>query len=308
MNIPVHYDPSIGTRRQGYNLGDILNMPVFWSKWTSFKSLHDLSVVASQLPQTIAGLYYNCRTDGLGAVSDDPLIPHRPRLLCAVNEYIAAHPELRSRLKSLKYDDSVLCIHVRSGDYGPVSHEFFQTVECLSKRFAKVVVLSGVHCNGDDAFVTQNKTELNECLDRIRTLVPHAVFDFNEPDVHVCYMAKACNLLVHRGGFSILGTLVFSGKHLYVTPDFQPLKKKKNNELWHKLQIPHQITDPHLNDNQMPTAPTAPMPTASTPIVKKATSWSIMQMKPQFATKGIANIIPPRNKFSKNIGRMRLMN
>jgi hypothetical protein len=74
-------------------------------------------------------------------------------------------------------------------------------------------------------------------LDCIHALVPRAVFDFKHPDVHVCYMARARNLLVHMGGFSILGTLVFSGKQLYITPVFQPATNPK----WRDLHIPHRL-------------------------------------------------------------------
>ena len=250
--IPVYHAPSIGTRGQGYNLGDILNMPVFWAGWTPFQSRADLSVVAMQLPHSIAGRYYNCRSDGLGAVADDPLIPHRPRLLRATDDYINAHPEIAPVLQMLQ-DDSVLCVHVRSGDYGPVDPAFFRTIELLSKQYAKIIVLSGVHRNGPEQFIAQNVARLKHNLSRIRALVPRAVFDFNHPDVHVCYMAKARNLLVHMGGFSILGTLVFSGKQLYITPTFQPA----SNDRWRNLRIPHQMMNQMVAPMHHPTAESA---------------------------------------------------
>ena len=324
MNIPVHYDPNIGTRGQGYNLGDILNMPVFWAQWTSFHSIANLSVVASQLPNSIAGLYYNCRSDGLGAVTDDPIVPYRPRLLCAVNQSIALQPELQPMLQTLQ-DDSVLCVHVRSGDYGPVTNDFLRVVEHLSKQFAKIVVLSGVHCNGNEQFIALNKAKLNQCLARIHALVPHAIFDFNHSDAHVCYMARARNLLVHTGGFSILGSLVFSGKRLYVTSAFQPLKKKINTKLWHNLNIPHQVVDVPSSvidmrfDNsemQLPRLASeikSEMPTMQSSRVQMPTMQSSRVPMPTMhvksaLTKGIAIVIPPRNKFSKNIMPMRLLN
>ncbi len=238
IQIPVHHDSSIGTRMQGYNLGDILNMPVFWAGWTPFNSHADLSVVASQLPHSIAGRYYNCRLDGLGAVADDPLIPHRPRLLRAIGDYIDAHPEIHPMLHLLQ-NDSVLCVHVRSGDYGPANPAFLRTIERLSKQYTNLFIMSGVHCNGDPPFIARNIARLKETLAHIHALVPHAVFDFNHPDVHVCYMARARNLLVHMGGFSILGTLVFSGKQLHITPEFQPATNRK----WHDLHIPHQMME-----------------------------------------------------------------
>ena len=284
-------------------------MPIFWDKWKPFQSLKDLTQVASQLPQSIAGLYYNHRSDGFGAVSDDPIIPHRPRLLHAVNKCIAAQAEIHPMLQTLQ-DDSVLCVHVRSGDYGPVTNDFLRTIEHLSKQFAKMVVMSGVHCNGNEQFIALNKTKLNDSLNKIRALVPHAVFDFNHPDVHVCYMAKARNLLVHTGGFSILGSLVFSGKRLYVTSAFQPFRKKRNTQLWHDLNIPHQVVDVPSSvidlrfDDRMPMPATQPrMPMMS---VKSVTRMPMPKMQPRMQS--IATVIPPRNKFSKNIVPMHLFN
>lgn len=234
MHIPVYHDSSIGTRGEGYNLGDILNMPVFWHKWEPFQSLADLTKVASQLPQSIAGRYYNHRSDGIGRVADDPCMPHRPRLLRAVDEYIADNPEIHPMLQTLQHD-TVLCVHLRSGDYGPIDGTFLNAIEQLSKQFAKMVVLSGVHCNGSESFIADNIARLTRSLERIRALVPHAEFVFNHPDVHVCCMAKTRNLLVHMGGFSIIGSLVFSGQQLYLTHLFQPI----HSQMWHDLHIPH---------------------------------------------------------------------
>lgn len=227
-------------------------MPVFWAGWTPFQSHDDLSAVASQLPDSIAGRYYNCRS--WGAVTDDPLIPHRPRLLRATDDYIDAHPELDAALQSLQ-DDSVLCVHVRSGDYGPAHPAFLRTIEQLSKQYAKIIVMSGVHCNGTQQAVAHNVACLNQTLARIRALVPHAVVDFNHPDVHVCYMARARNLLVHTGGFSIIGTLVFSGKQLHITSAFQPATSPK----WHDLRIPHRLESASRRNLHRQAATQAPM-------------------------------------------------
>ena len=273
MNIPVHFDSSIGTRGQGYDLGDILNMPVFWAGWSTFQSLPDLSVTASQIPESIAGRYFNCRSDALGAVKDDPLIPHRPRLFATVKEVIAAHPEMQPMI-SLLQCDSVLCIHVRSGDYGPVSNDFYKTIETISKHFDKIIIFSGVHCNGDKNFIAQNIAKLEQTLARIRALAPNAVFDFNAPDVHVCYMSQARNLLVHTGGFSIIGTLVFSGKQLFITKEFQP--HNTQNALWRSLKIPHQLIDNHYKHTNEPTAPSV---TRAIPIMRSMQSIKSMPMQ-----------------------------
>jgi hypothetical protein len=255
----------------------------------------------------------------LGAVADDPLIPYRPRLLCAVNDSIAAQPEMHPILQILQ-DDSVLCVHVRSGDYGPVTDDFLRTLAHLSKQFPKIIVLSGVHCNGDKQFIEQNKAKLNQCLDKIRAIIPRAVFDFNHPDAHVCYMARARNLLVHTGGFSILGSLVFSGKNLYVTSSFQPLKKNKTTKLWHDLNITHQVIeapsrviDMHIINCDIPVMPmkTATMPSRAAMPMTKTTMPSrltIPAMKTpmmngksvSFLTANVKHIRPMRMKMHVN--------
>ena len=255
-------------------------MPSLWAGWTPFQSLDDLSAVSEQLPQSIAGRYYNCRSDGLGAVGDDPCMPYQPRLLRAVDECIAEHPAIHPMLQTLQ-DDSVLCVHLRSGDYGPVDDEFLNALARLSKQFAKIVVLSGVHCNGGEQFIAQNVERLRDSLARIRSIVPHAAFDFNHPDIHVCYMARARNLLVHMGGFSILGSLVFAGKQLYITPAFQPVSHKMTGKTqkWHDMQIPHQL----MNGSE-PVAKPRPASTSTT----------------------LKNIIPSR-KINRNPIRMLMM-
>jgi hypothetical protein len=189
-------------------------------------------------------------------------------------------PEAQPILQMVQ-DDSVLCVHVRSGDYGPMTDNFLRTIAHLSKQFPKIIVLSGVHCNGEEHLIARNKAKLSQCLDKIHALIPHARFDFNHPDVHVCCMARAHNLLLHTGGFSILGSLVFSGKNLYITSAFQPYIKRKNTKLWHDLNIPHQVITPpgvidmHFNNDVIPTIsmnpamkPAPPSRIAAVPMMK----------------------------------------
>jgi hypothetical protein len=49
------------------------------------------------------------------------------------------------------------------------------------------------------------------------------IVNIDEPDVHLCYFRKCKNLLLCKGGFSVLGGILFDGNKLYIT-------KKINNE------------------------------------------------------------------------------
>ena len=42
-------------------------------------------------------------------------------------------------------------------------------------------------------------------------------------------MRSAKNLMVHIGGFSMLGALTFSGDNLFITNEFYPLKYENNH-------------------------------------------------------------------------------
>jgi hypothetical protein len=63
--------------------------------------------------------------------------------------------------------------------------------------------------------------------------VPHAKVCIEEPDVHLYLMSKAKHLLLHLGGFSMIGGLVATGK-VYITREIgclaSPLWKEDTKE------------------------------------------------------------------------------
>ena len=63
---------------------------------------------------------------------------------------------------------------------------------------------------------------------------PKIIFDTSEPDIHLCIMRRCKNLLVHRGGFSILGVILFNGYNLYITNEFE-LANNKDFFFKHKI-------------------------------------------------------------------------
>lgn len=83
--------------------------------------------------------------------------------------------------------------------------------------------MCGVHQNGYSppyyASIEDCKIMLLQSLDRIQNRC-HITIDTSEPDTHLCIMRNCKNLLVHKGGFSTLGALLFNGDNLYLTNNF----------------------------------------------------------------------------------------
>ena len=51
-------------------------------------------------------------------------------------------------------------------------------------------------------------------------------------------MRKCRNLLIHKGGFSIIGALIFNGENLYITRLFDPLivTDNQNNKFFSHIK------------------------------------------------------------------------
>lgn len=64
-------------------------------------------------------------------------------------------------------------------------------------------------------------------LQNIKDFGINFTVDYNSPDNHLWIMRNCKNLLVHKGGFSILGSLLFQGDNLYLTSFYEPLNEKQ---------------------------------------------------------------------------------
>ena len=53
--------------------------------------------------------------------------------------------------------------------------------------------------------------------------------NYDTPDNHLYIMRTCRNLLVHKGGFSVIGALIFNGDNLYITGFFNPLNVTDNH-------------------------------------------------------------------------------
>ena len=210
-----------------YNIGDILLMPKLYCE-NNFK---DLSIVPEYYntiktyPNSILSIYEKLREN------KEDMIPNVDIIRKATDEFILLHPELKNILDTINNED-VLCIHLRGGNVN-VEEEYIDKIKNISKNYKKIIICTGIHGNN-------NKNEWNEdelktnLLNTINSLnIPNIEINLEPADTHLCIFRKCKNLLIHKGGFSCLGSLLFNGTHLYITNIFD-VDKYLNcvNNIW----------------------------------------------------------------------------
>jgi len=219
--------PSFG--KTGYNISDLLNMPHFWAGWNQNPHSADLLYniareTALNNPKTILGKYYLSRFN-------DEKIPNINRLIDVIDEYIFDNHINRLEIYKYIIDENVLFVHVRSGDYGVISSSYLNIIGRLSKFFKKLVLLAGVNRS---TFVDDNQdSEHNlQCRKNLLTSL-NLIFEqgsniyayFDIPDIHISIMRLCKNLLVHKGGYSVLGSFI-NNNNIYYTDEL-PCKDNK---------------------------------------------------------------------------------
>ena len=204
-------------RNAGYNIGDLLNMPFLSHQRQSnphanTDALNRMNLLANGYPNSILSIYCKNRAN-----VNEP-VPCIERIRESTREYIKNNAAELKTMMQLVAKPTTICVHVRSGDRN-VELGYISTIERLSKDYETVVLLSGIHL--DEYFVNnigkrQNfAREINSILSQNNNIYIY----MNRADVHLSLMMKASNLLVHKGGFSCLGSIVAEG-NLFITPTF----------------------------------------------------------------------------------------
>jgi hypothetical protein len=211
------------TRRAGYNIGDLLNMPFLDNTWNrnphnDNEILNRMNLIGDNYKGSV--LNYYCEHRNI-----DDLVPNINLIVESVAYYNEMNKHNYEEILNIVKDKHTLCVHVRSGDL-MTELEFINKIQQLSYRFKKIIILSGVH--GDQHF-SSNHDKKMRFLSTINYILNKNINDtcvyLNEPDVHLMIMMNASNLLVHKGGFSCLGTIISTGQ-LYVTNVFYHLYKE----------------------------------------------------------------------------------
>jgi len=196
--------------KAGYNIGDLFNIPSLFDIWSfnNFKRLEEAKKVSAYLPDSILGLYFINHPDNEN-------VPNVERLQTSVQQYIHSHHENLKEMMDFIARDDVLVIHVRSGDKKSIEPKFIEFVHLHYEKFEYIVVLCGIHL--DTRFVSNLNIKqefLIKSLQEIGDPKQKMYIHIGSPDVHLSFMATAKHLLIHRGGFSVLGSILCP-HHLY---------------------------------------------------------------------------------------------
>tara|TARA_A100000164_G_scaffold339523_1_gene334628 strand:+ start:429 stop:1163 length:735 start_codon:yes stop_codon:yes gene_type:complete len=209
-------------RKAGYNIGDLLHIPVLANN-PNFRERDGRQQVISEIyKDSIFSNYWNSRPE-------NESIPHIPRIIDSVQQYVNKTNSKYTDIYDIARKDTTLCVHTRSGDLD-VTMDYINVIKKMSKCFDTVIILGGVHF--DQVFRTR-ENKIRAFIHQTNLILEqnHNIYSFLEkPDVHIAIMSQAKHLLVHYGGFSAIGAIVCSG-NVYSTsrfhhPHFQPWKQK----------------------------------------------------------------------------------
>ena len=216
FNIPI-YDNSKNINSNVYNIGDILNIPSFWAGWEKNPHNNDGGYKlyldsAKQFPNSILYYYSKLRTN-----NTEP-IPNINKLEKAVDLYINNNNlnDLINKVNNI----NVLCIHLRSGDKGIVENEYIEKINILVNKYNKIIILCGIHTDQRFENYDTSKFNLIKSLQKINKNKNIEIY-LDIPDNHLVMMRNAKNLLIHKGGFSTFGSVIFNGDNLYYTELFE---------------------------------------------------------------------------------------
>jgi hypothetical protein len=219
------------TSNSGYNLGDLLNMPSLLGKWPQTPhcdayQLFRMNTIGAGYENSI--LYNYC----INRQSNDEIIPNVPLIIDSVNKFSKENLDKYTDIINIIKDPMNCCIHVRNGDCY-TEDDFIQHIVNMSHKYKNVILLSGLHMEeqfqNNESKMLNFKNTFNSILGKNDNIFIY----LDRPDVHIMIMANASNLLLHKGGFSGIGSIVSTGR-LFVTKrfeyNFHPMWKKLVNK------------------------------------------------------------------------------
>jgi hypothetical protein len=231
------YDLDKKFGKTGYNISDLLNMPYYWANWNQnphdHQHYYDIACnTAKNNPETILGKYYSSRPNDEG-------IPNLNRLSNVIDDYINDNKIKNLDIINIIENTNTLTVHLRSGDFGFVSENYVNTIYNLSKKFDKVILLPGLHRwfyrEGENSERNLNsKNNLLQSYNEILKTNNNIYVYFDIPDIHISIMRLASNLLLHRGGFSTMGSFI-NNNNIFITNELLSINDKKwKNEVINK--------------------------------------------------------------------------
>jgi hypothetical protein len=204
----IHKNKSI------YNLGDQLLIPKNsgYADWIEMKEHDHYRKTINDYPDSFLAIYESLRK------SPDELIPNIENIQKGIDVYIERNKSNKEFMELLHFvnNKDVLCVHVRSGDYGEIKDEFKNIIIKLKNKFKYVVIMCGIH--NDPSNVSAQYT----LIDSIKKIFgeendkQNIFISIEDPDVHLSMFRSCQNLLLHKNGFSILAGFIFKGDKLFM--------------------------------------------------------------------------------------------
>jgi hypothetical protein len=203
-------------RNAGYNIGDILNMPFLSGNW--IQNPHHDDVALKRLV-ILGNTYSNSILNNY--CKDRPMnekIPNMERIRKSTKEYIDNNKYRFEDIYNFVQQPECLCAHIRSGDLN-VEFHLANKIRELSYEFKYIILFSGIHIDETYRDNYNKKNNFISEINYILSLNTNIYLYLNDPDIHLSLMSVASNLLLHKGGFSALGSIV-SKNNLFITRIF----------------------------------------------------------------------------------------
>jgi hypothetical protein len=163
---------------------------------------------------------------------DNDIVPNISLIKDSVSKFTNDNIHSLSDIINIVKDPTCICVHIRNGDLD-TEENYIKYIENISRMFNKVILLSGIHI--DERFKNRNAKINNfvKTINSILKLNDNIYIYIENADKHLVIMSLASNLMLHKGGFSCLGSIVSTGK-LFLTEFFTYRGKNKWKEMVNK--------------------------------------------------------------------------
>jgi hypothetical protein len=150
------------TRKAGYNIGDLLNMPFLDNTWNNNPHqdkdlLNRMNLIGENYKDSILNYYCTHRKES------DP-VPNINLIVESVSYYNEMNKHKFKDILDIVKDKDTLCVHVRTGDL-MTELEFINKIEQLSYKFKRIILLSGIH--GDQYFADHHNKKMRFVITRV---------------------------------------------------------------------------------------------------------------------------------------------
>ena len=202
-----------------YNLGDLLNAPIMMKGSKTWSPVGNC--LSPDWPGSIKNIY--CKLKGRMPELDVATFRR------AILQYFQENENACAHLIEKASKESAFCIHIRTGDTGIVEKKYVNAIIKVAQNFKNCYILTGVH-GGRHAPLWLAIKRTRQSLNFIVRKLSKVEYIVGSADEHMVMMAFAKNLIIHKGGFSLLGSLACQG-NVYTTDLFL------GNSLWQKKMV-----------------------------------------------------------------------